>query len=137
LGSADPTGARAIRQADLPAGDRALLEALLWWSVEDDRRATKALRRAGDLPMQRVVEAVDRWVPPDDLTPFATLTALAAHRESAADQRLVDEARARRAAPAQATPAEGADARQGLREALTTARLAVDDPRLWARAAGV
>lgn len=137
IGSADPAGARVIRSSPLPADERALLEALLWWSVEDDRRAAKALERAGDLPMERIFEVVDHWVAPGNPIPARSLAMLAARRKDPRQQSLVEAWRARAVAPAPAAPPEPADARSGLRQALTDARLTVDDAGLWRRAAEV
>jgi hypothetical protein len=77
--SADSTSAKAVRTAtSLTPEDRAVLEALLWYSNNQDKKAFKTLERA--LPVTSfaaLVGGLEHWSDPTDLRPWNTLSDLA------------------------------------------------------------
>lgn len=73
---------KEVRGSDLPRSDRAVLEALLWWSVQNDKKATRALLGAG-APFHELVVRLQPYLSTEQALPWSSLERLAAADEDA------------------------------------------------------
>lgn len=87
--------AKSIGRLDAPATERAALQALLWWSVQDDKRARKVLKKALKTEdASLLMEALGAWGDAREERPWRALGDLLppdAHDEHMALLRVVEQ----------------------------------------------
>lgn len=82
---------KGVQQLEHTPAEKAALQALLWWSVEQDKSARKVLKKAmKTMTAAELLVPLREWVAPDDQRPWRALIELIAPEDRAAQLALIE-----------------------------------------------